>query len=129
MTTTLDARLTSRSSIALGVFRIIAGLLFFAHGAGKVFGFPGGPAAAIGSWPGWWSGLLEVVLGALIALGLFTRVAAFIAAGVMAVAYFWMHFPESFWPNVNGGEAAVMFCFAFLMFVFTGPGGVAVQRR
>lgn len=129
MTTTLDARLTSRSSIALGVFRIIAGLLFLAHGAGKVFGFPGGPAAAVGSWPGWWSGLLEVVLGALIAAGLFTRVAAFVAAGVMAVAYFWMHFPESFWPNVNGGEAAVMFCFAFLMFVFTGPGAVAAQRR
>jgi putative oxidoreductase len=129
VTTTLDARSTSRSSIALGVFRIIAGLLFLAHGSGKVFGFPGGPAAALGSWPGWWSGILEVVLGALIALGLFTRVAAFIAAGIMAVAYFWVHFPESFWPNVNGGESAVLFCFAFLMFVVTGPGGVAVRQR
>lgn len=129
MTSTLDARLTSQSSTALGVFRIIVGLLFLAHGASKVFGFPEGPAAPVGSFPGWWSGILEVVLGALVALGLFTRIAAFVAAGVMAVAYFWQHFPESFWPSVNGGEAAVLFCFAFLLVIFTGPGAVAVQRR
>ncbi|CAN5575744.1 DoxX family protein [soil metagenome] len=129
MTSTLDARLTSQSSTALGAFRIIVGLLFLAHGASKVFGFPEGPAAPIGSFPGWWSGILEVVLGALVALGLFTRIAAFVAAGVMAVAYFWVHFPESFWPSVNGGEAAVLFCFAFLLVIFTGPGAVAVQRR
>jgi putative oxidoreductase len=129
MTSTLDARLTSQSSIALGVFRIIVGLLFLAHGASKVFGFPEGPAAAVGAWPGWWSGVLEVVLGALVALGLFTRAAAFVAAGTMAVAYFWMHFPSSFWPSVNGGEAAVLFCFAFLLVIFTGPGAFAIQRK
>ncbi|MET0900505.1 MAG: DoxX family protein [Mycobacterium sp.] len=129
MTSTLDARLSSSSSTALGVFRIIVGLLFLAHGASKIFGFPEGPAAPIGAFPGWWSGLLEVVLGALVALGLFTRAAAFLAAGVMAVAYFWVHFPQSFWPSVNGGEAAVLFCFAFLLVIFTGPGGVAIQRR
>jgi putative oxidoreductase len=129
VTSTLDARLTSQSSIALGVFRIVVGLLFVAHGASKVFGFPEGPAAPIGAFPGWWSGILEVVLGTLVAIGLFTRAAAFLAAGMMAVAYFWMHFPESFWPSINGGEAAVLFCFAFLLVIFTGPGGVAIQRR
>lgn len=126
---TLDARLTSRSVTALGAFRIAIALLFLAHGTAKLFGWPTGSPAALGAWPMWWAGALEVVLGVLIAIGLYARHAAFIASGMMAVAYFWRHFPESFWPTVNGGEAAVLFCFAFLLLVFTGPGTLAVSRR
>ena len=77
----------------------------------------------------WWAGALELLLGGLIVLGLFTRPAAFVASGMMAVAYFWMHLPDSFWPSVNGGEAAVLYCFAFLLLVFTGPGSLAISRR
>lgn len=127
--TTLDATLTSRSPIALGVFRIVIALLFMMHGTMKVFGWPAGSPAALGAWPMWWAGILEIVLGALIAVGLFTRPAAFLASGMMAVAYFWVHFGDGFWPIVNGGEAAALYCFTFLLLVFTGPGALAVSRR
>ena len=127
----IPARLQSpaASAAALGVFRIVVGLLFMTHGTAKLFGWPTGSPAALGAWPMWWAGALEVVLGGLIALGLFTRPAAFVASGMVAVAYFWMHFPDSFWPTVNGGEAAVLYCFGFLLLVFTGPGALAVSRR
>lgn len=125
----LDAKLAARSATALGVFRIVVALLFMMHGTAKLFGWPQGTPAALGAWPMWWAGVLEVVLGVLIAIGLFTRPAAFVASGMMAVAYFWMHFPEGFWPLVNGGETAVLYCFAFLMLVFTGPGALTVSRR
>ena len=117
------------SAIALGAFRILAGLLFMTHGTAKLFGWPTGSPAALGAWPMWWAGALGVVLGGLIALGLFTRAAAFVGSGMMAVAYFWMHFPDSFWPTVNGGETAVLYCFAFLLLTFIGPGALAVSRR
>ena len=65
---------------------------------------------------------IEVVGGALIALGLFTRVAAFVCSGQMAAAYFMAHAPQGFWPALNGGEAAILFCFVFLYLVFAGPG-------
>ena len=103
-TPAIGTRLASHSTVALGVFRILIGLMFAMHGTVKLFGFPTGNVAAIGSWPMWWAGILEVTLGLLIALGLATRTAAFIASGMMAVAYFWRHFPDSFWPYVNGGE-------------------------
>jgi putative oxidoreductase len=122
-------RSQSASNIALGAFRILVGLLFMTHGTAKLFGRPAGSAAALGAWPMWWAGVLEVVLGGLIAAGLFARPAAFVAAGMMAVAYFWVHFPDSFWPNVNGGEAAVLYCLAFLLLIFTGPGVLTVSRR
>ena len=125
----LDAKLAALSATALGVFRIVVALLFMMHGTAKLFGWPRGTPAALGAWPMWWAGVLEVVLGVLIAIGLFTRPAAFVASGMMAVAYFWMHFPEGFWPLVNGGETAVLYCFAFLMLVFTGPGALTVSRR
>lgn len=124
---TLDT--ASQSAVALGVFRIAVALLFMLHGTAKLFGWPTGSPAALGAWPMWWAGVLEVVLGLLIAIGLFTRQAAFVASGVMAVAYFWRHFPESFWPSVNGGEAAALFCFVFFLLVFTGPGALTVSRR
>ncbi|MGB3481858.1 MAG: DoxX family protein [Mycobacterium sp.] len=128
-TSAIDARLQSQSGSALGVFRILVGLLFLMHPTMKLFGWPSGPPAEFGAWPMWWAGVIEIVLGILIVVGLFTRVAAFVAAGVMAVAYFWMHLPEGFWPVLNGGETAALFCFAFLYFVFAGPGALAVSRR
>lgn len=112
------------SAIAIGAFRILVGLLFMTHGTAKLFGWPTGSPAALGAWPMWWAGALEVVLGGLIALGLFTRAAAFVASGMMAVAYFWMHFPDSFWPSINGGETAVLYCFVFLLLTFIGPGAL-----
>ena len=86
----------------------------------------------MGTWPLWWAGLIEVVLGALITIGLFTRIAAFIIVGEMAVAYFWMHFPKGFWPypdpmGGNGGEVAILYCFGFLLLATIGAGS-SVRR-
>ncbi|MGW0159473.1 DoxX family protein [Mycobacterium sp. NPDC003323] len=127
-TATIDSRLSSTTPVVLGVFRIIVALMFAMHGTAKLFGFPSGSPVAFGTWPAWWAGVLEIALGLLIAIGLFTRPAAFIASGMMAVAYFWMHFPEAFWPIDNGGETAALYSFFFLLLVFTGPGALAVRR-
>jgi putative oxidoreductase len=128
-TSRVDARLTSSSGVVLGIFRILVGLMFTMHGTVKLFAFPSGSPVAFGAWPAWWAGALEIVLGLLITIGLATRAAAFIASGMMAVAYFWMHFPDGFWPIANGGEPAVLYCFIFLLLVFTGPGALTVSRR
>jgi putative oxidoreductase len=134
MTQTLDTKLASLSTPALTLFRVVFGLLFFFRGAMKMFGFPFGPAIPVGTWPLWWAGLLEVVLGALIMIGLFTRISAFIVSGEMAVAYFWMHFPNGFWPypqpmGGNGGEVTIMYCFAFLLLAAIGGGAWSVDAR
>jgi putative oxidoreductase len=102
------------------LFRIVFGLLFTCHGAQKVFGAFGGPKAAVplmivGGW-------IELVAGILILVGLFAGIAAFIASGEMAVAYFMFHAPGGFWPIVNHGEAAVLYCFAFLYMAAKGSG-------
>lgn len=123
----MRSRLTPFAPAALAVFRVIVGLSFLTHGTSKLFGFPSGNPAGIGQWPTWYAGVIEVVTGGLVTVGLFTAPAAIVAAGTMAVAYFWQHFPESFWPIVNGGESAVLFCFAMLLLAFTGPGAWAVQ--
>jgi putative oxidoreductase len=102
------------------LFRIIFGLMFFSHGAQKLFGWFGGEKAA-GGLPivaGW----IELVTGLLILIGLFAGVAAFIASGEMAVAYFMAHAPHHWWPVVNHGEAAVLYCFAFLYIAARGSG-------
>ena len=130
MTTNLDARLTSASPAAIGVFRIVSGFLFTVHGAAKLFAWPvdmGSGAIPAGSWPMWYAGVLELVLGLLIMVGLFTRVAAFIAGGHMAVAYFWMHQPQGLLPLENSGEAAVLFCFGFLLLAVIGGGAYALD--
>ena len=120
--------LTSRVPHALGIFRILVGLMYAMHGTVKMFGLPSGSPVAFGAWPGWWAAVLEVMLGLLIAAGVLTRVAAFISSGVMAVAYFWKHVPEGFWPIDNGGETAALYSFIFLLLVFTGPGALALRR-
>lgn len=120
----IDTRtLSDWTPYALAVLRIAAGLIFMAHGTQKVLGFPEGERAfaELMSLP-WWAGVLELVLGALIAVGLFTRIAAFIASGEMAVAYWLAHAPRSFFPVNNDGDAAILYCFVFLFLVFAGPG-------
>ncbi len=108
------------------------------HGSQKLFGWPVAAPRPIpvGTWPLWWAGLIEFVLGILITVGFFTRIAAFIASGEMAFAYFYQHWPPlkgggtaSFWPIANGGELAIMFCFAFLLLATTGAGVAAVDAR
>ena len=108
----------------LSVLRIMAALLFIQHGTQKFFGFP--PPASPG--PGLTTllvvqGLLELVGGFLLLIGFFTRPVAFILAGDMAVAYFMRHAPRSFFPVLNGGDLAILFCFVFL-YLFVAGGGV-----
>jgi putative oxidoreductase len=109
----------------LAVLRIMAGLLFLAHGTQKFLGFPSGERAGSGlalDNPGAFAGLIEIVAGALIAFGLFTRPAAFLASGTMAVAYWYAHAPQNFFPVNNMGDAAILYSFVFLYLVFAGPG-------
>ena len=108
----------------LAALRVVAGLLFLAHGVVKVFGFPPGAEPgqqALSSLFGI-GGVIEVVTGGLLILGLFTRPAAFIASGQMAVAYWMFHAPKSPYPAVNGGDAAILFCFIFLYLAAAGGG-------
>lgn len=114
----------------LSILRIVVGSLFVAHGTQKLFQIPPLPQ---GMPPIDWmsqfglAGMLEVVGGLLIVIGLLTRPVSFVLAGEMAVAYFQIHFPNSFWPSVNMGEPAVLFCFIFLYFVFAGAGPWSVD--
>ena len=114
------------SPYAYALMRIIVGLLFACHGAQKVFGWFGGldgkgTAATFSSLFGV-AGTIELITGLLIAAGLLTGYAAFIASGEMAVAYFIGHFPTSFWPIENKGEEAVFYCFVFLYMATRGAG-------
>lgn len=115
----------------LAALRVVAGLLFLAHGVVKVFGFPPGAEPgqqALASLFGI-GGVIEVVTGGLLILGLFTRPAAFIASGQMAVAYWMFHAPKSPYPAVNGGDAAILFCFIFLYIFAAGPGAFSLDRQ
>lgn len=114
----------------LSVFRIIVGLLFMEHGLAKLFGFPHVAAydhLQLFSLLGL-AGIIETFGGLLVALGLFTRVAAFVMSGEMAVGYFMSHAPRGFFPMLNGGDAAVLYCFIFLYFVFAGSGSWSLDR-
>ncbi|RRH68841.1 DoxX family protein [Falsigemmobacter faecalis] len=113
---------------ALALLRIMAGLLYFAHGTQKLFDFPVPGPGTLGSLA-LVSALLEVVGGAMIVLGLFTRPVAFVLSGHMAAAYFMAHAPQNLWPVANGGDAAILFSFVFLMLVTTGPGAWAIDNN
>lgn len=115
---------------ALAALRIVAGLLFLAHGVVKLFGFPEGAQPGqvelmslfgVGA-------VIEVVTGALMILGLFVRPAAFLASGQMAVAYWMFHAPSSPYPAVNGGDAAILFCFIFLYLAAAGGGAWQLRK-
>jgi putative oxidoreductase len=130
--TSQSARLDSYSSAVLSLFRVVIGFLFALHGTIGLFAWPvrmGMGTAPFGAWPDWWSAAIELVTGVLVMIGLFTRLAAFFASGEMAVAYFWQHLPHGFWPQANHGELAVVYCFAFFLLVFTGPGAYALDAR
>jgi putative oxidoreductase len=120
-----EDRLSSASPIMLAVLRIVTGLIFLAHGTQKFLQFPAGQGAGSG-WAldnaGAFAGIIELFAGALIALGLFTRPAAFVASGTMAIAYWYAHAPQNFFPVNNMGDAAILYCFVFLYLVFAGPG-------
>src|SRR5271166_3878082 len=112
------------------VLRIVAGLLFLEHGTGKLLGFPHG-LPFIDKMPTgllYFTGTVELVGGILIALGLFTRPVAFVLSGFMAVAYFMAHFPMSFFPAINMGELAALYCFVFLYLAAAGPGPWAIDK-
>ncbi len=104
------------------LLRMAAGLLFFLHGLPKLFGGFGRPAPVELMSQMGLAGIIEVIGGAMIGLGLFTSPVAFLASGQMAVAYFQAHAPRGFWPIVNGGELAALFCFVFLYFAAAGSG-------
>ena len=122
--------LSNYSSQILGITRIVAGLTFLEHGTTKFLNFPPGTMhPALTSLPGA-GGLIELIAGALIVLGLFSRCAAFVASGEMAVAYLLVHFKNGgFFPTQNGGDAAILFCFIFLYLASAGPGSFALNDK
>jgi len=122
-------RTDNRFGRELSLVRIGAGLLFFQHGAEKLWGFAGARIVGFNFHSLFGiAGPLEVIGGALLVLGLFTRSTAFILSGEMAVAYFTRWAPRSFWPISNGGEEAVLFCFLFFWLVFAGPGPWSLEQ-
>lgn len=113
----------------LAALRIMAGLLFLSHGLVKLFGFPEGATPGQVPLIGLMGlgGVIELVAGSLIVLGLFTRPAAFIASGQMAVAYFMFHASEGFYPILNNGELSILYCFVFLYLAAAGPGAFSLD--
>jgi putative oxidoreductase len=124
--TSLYASLENGRPYVLSILRIIVALLFLEHGLQKYFGFPstGPPMTSLL----YVQGAIEIVGGILLLVGAYTRVVAFILAGDMAAAYFMAHFPLSFFPALNGGDAAVLFCFVFFYLFFAGGGSWSVDR-
>jgi putative oxidoreductase len=119
------------ASQILGITRIMAGLLFLAHGTAKMFNFP-----ARDGWDGYnimslsgVAGAIEVFAGALIIVGFYSRPAAFLSSGTMAFAYFIAHAPQNFYPLLNRGDAAILFCFLFLYIAAAGPGAFAINKK
>lgn len=106
----------------LSVLRMVAGLVFLLHGSQKILGFPAAQKVVAAYSLPWFAGVIELVCGGLILVGLFTRSAAFLASGTMAFAYWIAHAPRDLFPVNNGGDAAILYCFVFLYFVFAGPG-------
>ena len=124
-------RLAVWSPRVLSLLRVITALLFMEHGLMKLAHFPAAQPGAPDPLPplllaaGW----LEIIGGVLLTIGLFTRPVAFVVSGQMAVAYFMAHGSKGFWPALNGGEAAILFCFVFLYLVFQGPGEWSVDAQ
>ncbi|MGB3337852.1 MAG: DoxX family protein [Devosia sp.] len=125
----MSDRLSAYAPQVLAVLRVVAALLFIAHGTQKVLGFPATEMqpplmSLFGA-----AGIIEIVTGLLILVGFFTRPAAFIASGTMAIAYWMVHAPMNTFPVNNGGDAPILFCFVFLYLAFAGPGAWSVNKR
>jgi putative oxidoreductase len=119
------------SPYALSLLRFVAGLLFLEHGSAKLFGFPPAtPFVTMAHLPPLLlaAGVLEFFGGILVCIGLLTRPAAFILSGEMAIGYFMSHAPRSVFPVMNGGDAAILYCFIFLYLAAAGGGAVALDR-
>ncbi len=117
---------------ALSILRIVTAVLFFEHGVQKLFNLPPPPPnIPIATFLSldWFAGVLELVGGALLIVGLFTRPVAFLLSGEMAIAYWTVHAPKSFIPLVNRGESAILFCFIFFYLIFAGPGPWSLDRK
>ncbi len=115
------------SPYVYALLRFVAGLLFVQHGLQKLFGIPGTqPPVDVMTQAGL-AGIIELVGGTLISIGLFTSPVAFIASGEMAWAYFQVHAPRNYWPMMNGGELAALYCFLFLYIAAVGSGKVSVD--
>lgn len=106
----------------LSVLRVVAALIFLEHGTQKLLGFPPHPNPPAVLSLSWTAGVLELVGGALLILGWWTRPVAFVLSGEMAFAYWIAHAPRSFFPVLNGGDAAILYCFVFLYLAFAGGG-------
>jgi putative oxidoreductase len=115
----LPARLAPH---VLSIMRLVCALLFLEHGMSRLFGFPSDMAAPAFLTLYWFAGAIELVCGGLMTVGLFTRAAAFLASGEMAFAYFMSHAPKGFYPILNRGDAAILYCFVFLYIAFAGAG-------
>lgn len=114
----------------LSIVRLVVALLFVEHGSAKLLGFPHPPSPAPAMMTLLWvQGVFELIGGLLLAIGLFTRPVAFVLAGDMAVAYFMAHAPKSIFPLLNGGDAAILYCFIFLLFFVAGPGRWSVDGK
>jgi putative oxidoreductase len=125
----ISAFWSKRSAVLLSILRIVAAFLFMQHGMQKLLGFPGAGDRKVElmSLMGF-AGCLELIGGGLLLLGLFTRPLAFVLAGEMAFAYFIAHAPQSFWPILNHGEDAVLYCFVFLYLSAAGGGPWSLDR-
>ena len=120
---------SSLSPYLLSVLRLVAAFVYVAHGTQKLFGVPGHPfhAPVFAATLMFAAGVLETFGGTLMFLGLFARPVAFVLSGQMAVAFFIQHYPGGFWPILNGGELAVLYCFLWLFFCVAGPGPISLD--
>lgn len=123
----LEHKLNRIAPYVLSIVRIVAALLLLQHGLSKIFGFPVNTSRPAMFALGWFAGWIEIVFGALLLAGAWTRFAAFVLSGEMAFAYFISHAPRGFYPIANNGELAILFCFAFLGFAAAGGGPLSID--